>query len=369
MSKEVYLLAGSLRFPGIRNLEDISGLIAGNQMVPGRKCSILSSGQYVEFGDIGILPDTPFFPQRQDAKIMRKDVLSAAICAGELMDKSKLPSEIIPDISLFLSSGVFVENLFNDNEKMTGMFRQALRMDDGAKKREMLFKVVPPLLALSTLTNAASSYTAQYGKMAGRNATFGNTSVSGTYSLMAASDDILQNGSDLAVAGGTNKGELYSYATFNRFFAKSEIWRESTGAILFLLSDENYLNRCRLKPLCKIEEILFSKNLPSLTQKAGFSRTVFKDSLKDDPVIVFSGAHTDLVYKQQLKVFEKLSARCFSWFPFLGNAGPANIFLNILAATSILEKEDRIQAFCIDKDPFGRESCVHITVPPENHSS
>ncbi len=362
MKNKVYLTAFSIRLPGIETIDDIEGLVSGKLEAPDLKKLKLSNGQEAEFGELIIDESGAYFPQRQDAKVMRRDVLAASICAGELAAIPPFQVGDVTNIPLYLSGGVFIEEVFNQNDKVSQYFRETMKISDDLKRREMMYKIVPPLLALNTLTNASSSYVAQYSKFAGHNATQGNTSVSGSYSAMAAWREI-KKGREFAVAGATNRGELYSYLTFSRFFDASEIWRESCGAVLFALSGEKKPAKGDPPPLCEIVEISFSINVPSLINPAVFERLEVDKLMDSDELVIFSGAFTNEIYRKQLELFSNGSGDCFSWFPVLGNMGPINNFMNILAAIIKLRTGRYQTALCVDKDPYGRESFVRIRLP------
>jgi hypothetical protein len=360
MKNDVFVVDFSIRLPGIQNWNDIIHTIHANRCLQVFEKQTLSNGQKVEFGKPSINPDEKYFPQRQDAKIMRADVLAATVCAGELMNKLNLQEEIIPDIPLYISSGAFVENMFSQSDKIAEAFKKALEVTDPVKMKEMLFKLAPPLLALNTLTNATSSYVAQYSKIAGNNSTFGNTSISGAYAIEAAFNDIRYGFSELTVAGASNMGDLYSYLSFHCFFDNSELWRESTGAVLLFFANRDFIERNKLSFLCKIDEVNFSHHVPSLHRKTDFNGSAFVDNIKQFPLLVFSGAYTEQSGKQQSDYLRPKAQNTFSWFDILGNTGPVNHFMNILAAVEMGHRLNLPKAFSIDKDPYGRESALSL---------
>ena len=360
MKKDVFLVAFSIRLPGLNNLDEICRVLTGSYTLPELESQILSNGSKVEFGKLKIHPDEEYFPQRQDAKIMRKDVLAATICAGELMNKVHLPDEIISEIPLYIASGCFVENIFNQSDKTAEAFKKALEISDPVKMKEMLYKAIPPLLALNTLTNAASSYVAQYSKLAGNNCTFGNTTIGGSYALNMAFNEIRNGSSNLAVAGATNMGELFSFLSFNQFFDLCGLWRESTGAALLMLCDKGFLINSNLEALCKIENIEFSEKAPSLLRKPNFGSTDIANLPSASETIFFSGAYTDASYSDQLKLFKTFSSGCFSWYPFLGGMGPVSSLLNILSFAGKVKTGECDSGVCWDKDPYGRESLITL---------
>jgi len=364
MKKEVFLSGYSLRLPGIDSLPDIEMMAEGQKNFLKKQVKLADPNRHAEFGELEFAHDIAHFPQRQDAKIMRQDVLAASICAGELMEKMGFPEDTVQDIPLYLSSGVFIENIFGQSDKTTEIFKKALTLTDRSKMREMLFKAVPPLLALNTLTNASSSYVAQYSNIAGRNTTLGNTSVSGAQSLALACSDITNGLSDVAVAGASSRGELFSFLTFSQFTDDQSSWRESAGACLLALSDKDFFEKQNSLPICRIESIDFSRNVPSLMAKTVIDDISFIHELKDFPFVVFSGAFTLDSFRQQETFFKSIcSGKTFSWFPVLGNTGPVNSLLALLTCTVFMRKYKISSAVCVDIDPYNRQSLIKISLP------
>jgi hypothetical protein len=360
VNREVYLTDFSILLPGINDLESLIGAFTGTFTPPIMERQILSNGQYAEFGKPDIVKDSEYYPHRQDLKIMRKDVLAATICACKLMKKMQLPSDKVPYIPFYMSSGAFVENLFSQSARTTDSINKAFDISDTARINEMLYKAIPPLLALNTLTNAASSYVAQYSKLAGRNATFGNTSAGSAYALHSAFNEIRNGDSDLAVAGASNIGELYSYLSLNQFSEMSEGWRESAGAALLILSEKKFLEENSVQPLCIIEFVKFSNSIPRLAARTDYQNSEFQNVIAGGKIVVFSGAYTADSYAQQLNLFKTMIPFAFSWFPVLGNAGPVNNILNLLTGIILMKNRNADSVFCIDKDPYGRESLIKI---------
>jgi hypothetical protein len=364
MNREVFLTGYSIRLPGIEQLSDMEMLLDGEKDISQKTIKQVDGNRMAEFGDMEFSPETAFYPQRQDAKIMRKDVLASTICAGELMEKMRFPEMSVPDIPLFISGGIFVENIFGQTDKTAEAFKKAINNDDKVKMREMLYKAIPPLLALNTLTNAASSYVAQYSKLAGRNTTLGNTSLSGAQALSLAHNEIAKGLNDVAVAGAGSRGEMFSFLAFNRFIGGQDTWSESVGACLLAISDESFCEKQNQTPLCRIDEIVFSRNVPSLVAKTDFNQISFSNDIKDVPLVIFSGAFTPDSMKKQETLFKNLcSGRVFSWFPYLGNTGPVNMMLALLSCTVFMRKYNISSAACVDVDPYNRQSMIKISLP------
>jgi hypothetical protein len=363
VKNEVYVTACSFRLPGLNTMDDIIRSIAGIGSIPELEKKTFSDGQVAEFGKLKLDQEMEYFPQRQDAKVMRRDVLAATICARELIDRIRIAPEQIPEIPLYISSGAFVENLFNQPGRLSETFSKALEITDHTILKEMVYKAIPPLLALNTLTNAASSYVAQYSKIAGRNCTYGNTSAGSGYAIHSAFSEISVRDCKMAVAGATNIGDIYSYLSFNQFSGLSDLWRESTGSALLLFSNRKSAEETSINPISIIEFIKFSKNVPVLMSRTDFDNTYFEELLSEGHPIVFSGAYTTASYKMQLDLFSSFSSECYSWFPLLGNMGAVNNIINILTSIVLIKNSNTGKVISIDKDPYGRETLILIKEP------
>jgi len=293
---------------------------------------------------------------KQDLKTMREDALAAGICSYLLMNQLSLTPQELESLPLFVASGIVIEKLFARKPKVLKYFNDALLMKSKEDKNKRLSRILPPLLALETLTNAAETYAAQYGGIAGENTTFGGCSHGGFYALKEGFDQINFGITERAVVGAVNLSGINSYRTFSPFFKYQGCWRESQCAVFLILESENSLKDRGETPMVELSNLKPILSIPSLYE---YQKNTFNDSIINtltSSSLVFSGAFTDDVYRQDEKLCTTSALQSFCWYPSYGNLGSASVLMNLLAGSHVLKSGKAEDCDCIDRDPYGRIS-------------
>lgn len=324
-----------------------------NEPVAFRKQSMsrMKKQSYVA-GDLIINPDVPNYPSRSDEKIMRQDVKGSILIINELIESLALKN--FENLPLYVANGAFVENIEKHLNRIVTVFRSVEKDASEADKIRKVYRAVPPLLALETLTNSTMSFIAQYTGIKGNNATFGNTSISALHALQEARIALLN--SSLAVVNSSNCGGDYSYLTNSSVLGHVNEWKESTGVACLLLGNADSYEETSL---AKITELRNSFKVPHLETK-GIERNWSEILIdKNADAIICSGAYSESENKADEFYCKKFNDNVFSYFNSLGNMGPSNVFFGVIKAVNLIEQECEI-VDVLDRDVFGRESVIRV---------
>ena len=281
---------------------------------------------------------------------MREDVLAATLCIQELIEDAKITKKDSQDTALYIANGAFIGNLFDKDSRLVKYFQKALAEKDSKIRRQKIFKVIPPLMALYTLTNGAESYTAQFSGISGLNATFGTSSINGFYALQEGVEKILSGEVKMAVVGASNVADFSSFMLQRKFVSENRA-KQTSGAIFLLLEKEENAVKNNRKILGKIVNLKHTKQVPSL-----FPENNKNDDLEFLPVsntLIYSDF--TLTTKETYKKWKNI----YTLDNKFGHTGSLSVFLNIAVALSLLNDENSVD--CIDTDYFGRSSYVQIS--------
>lgn len=310
-----------------------------------------------EFGELINDPKSPFHPKKNDSKIMRKDEIASVIALREMFKKLNLCEQAMKDIDLYVANGVFLEDSNKYLTKISNNFKDNPSMANNPM--EAIYKYTPPLLALETLTNSTMSLIAQYLKIAGYNATFGNTSTSGFYALEEAFLNISQSRSKMAIAGGSNCGGLYSLLMFRNFFENAPNWKESAACAYLLIEKEGCRDESRT-PLANITAMYSSTEISFFnTTKKTLNIARFLDENQVNSHIIFTGALTSNLNEKLVNQLNK-NHSITNLYNYYGNSGVSGIYLGVIEAIKSFKNNDYSQLSVIDIDPYGRFSGINL---------
>ncbi len=337
--------------PSVSNLEEL-------------KLSVLNKKNNIEFEPVKLLNNKiigykstnyidkhhKFYPPRSEEKIMREDVLAATLCIQELMEESKITEEEASETALFIANGAFIGNLFDQDSRLVKYLRKALAEKDTTIRRQKIFKVLPPLMALYTLTNASESYTAQFSGISGQNATFGTSSINGFYALQEGVEKILNGEVKTVVVGASNVADFSSFMLQHKFAPKDKL-KQSSGAIFLLLEKEENAIKNNRNILGKISSIKHTQRVPTLFSEINKNEDIEFTPMSD--TLIYSN------YTFSTKECYKKWKNVYTLDNILGHTGALSVFLDIASALSLLN--DKTSVDCIDTDYFARSSFVQIT--------
>jgi len=279
-----------------------------------------------------------------------------------LIEKENIAAELLAEIPLYISSGVFVEKQEGDLDWLTKAFTIIVESKTTEEKNRKLNQLLPPLLALRTLTNSAESFVAQSTGLAGNNTTFGNTSQSAYAALKEGCRAIQTGESEMAVVGGTNRGGVSSFFLHKSFSPdKTSDWKECTAVSFLILESEKSLAVKNKTPLCEISNLESSTHIPGIfeTNKKSVEEVFSKNNVNAE-LCVLGGAFREKEYLRDKTEAENKWKEVFSLFPLFGNLGSAGLFMNIAAALFHFNEKNKSQADCIDKDVYNRFSKVTL---------
>jgi hypothetical protein len=356
----VFISALNMKAPGISGMEDFFSTLSENKSIVFKK--EVYDNETIFLSEKIDLTASPYYPSRSNEKVMRSEVVAATVCAKELIEKELIPVELLSEIPLYISSGVFLEKQEGDLDWLTKAFTIIVESKTVEEKNRKLNQLLPPLLALRTLTNSAESFVAQSTGLAGNNTTFGNTSQSAYAALKEGFRTIQTGASEIAVVGGTNRGGVSSFFLHKTFSSdKNSNWKECTAVSFLILESEKSLKAKNKKAWCEIVKLESSTHVPKIF---GSNTTTLEEAFPqnntDPEMSIIGGAFREEEYLKDKLEAEKKWKEVFSLFPLFGNLGSAGLFMNIAAALFYFNEKNKSGADCIDKDVYNRFSKVTL---------
>ena len=362
MNRQVFISEYNLKVPGFESKDDFIEHVLNKKTIDGFQEIIIDNEIKLLLAEPILNTNEEFYPKKSDIKAMRKDVVVGTFCLNELIGKSHLAYNR-ENIPLYVATGLSVDDFSNEFSVINNFIEDIICEDDTRKHHyKKFYPLVPPLIALRTLTNAIGSFGAQYTGLAGDNTTFGNTSASGFYALNEAYKKVKNGESDLAVVGGTNGASLFSFNTFRYFTEDISIWKESLCSVCLVLESAASLKKRNAKGVLEILSLSSCGKPPELSENT-HGKELFSLLLKDlenDIFCIFSGGLTDREYLVQKNALEKKFANIFSLFPLLGNTGTPALLLSMILAIPLSRQGQFDSFYCFESDPYGREFRVHL---------
>jgi hypothetical protein len=359
--ERVFVSAATAKCPGVAEVADLAEVVTGRRPVPLERVRF-GADELLLGEEIELDRESPFYPTRSNEKVMRKEVVAATIAVSELVDRASILPAARAEMPLFVASGMSMERQTGDLDWFSGALRAVRESAAASERNRSLGQLTPPLLALRTLTNAATSFIAERARVAGNNSTFGSTSLSGFHALQEAFDAVRDGSCPMALAGGASRGGIPSYFVHRNFCPDTGGWRESVAVVFLLLESGTSLQERGASALCELIE-LRSGGIPRVTGRIDsvpFAR--FSARGADGALAVYSGAFRRSEFEALRSAVAAAWERSASLFPSLGNAGPSNVFLNLLTGIALLDGPGTVD--CLDRDPYSRESFVRALVEP-----
>ena len=308
------------------------------------------------FGTVEIDKAHKHYPNRGDTKIMRQDVIASILTIGDMLDQVDLSDEEREETALYVSNGSFLEEDNKHMNRLIRAFEKFTALKTKKEKRELLYKNIPPLTALETLTNSTMSFIAQYSGLKGKNTTFGTTSYSSFEAIKEGANQLKQNKAFHAVVGGANGGGIYSALNATSFVQGFDSWKESLCCGYLLMQSDP--DQCHIK----VDSLHNDRDVPSLL---GLPKSnnwpQFFDQDKKVELVVYSGGFTDRQFEENKNVVEEYTDKCFSLNQQYGNTGAAAMFLNVMQAEKMMLSEEYSSALVVDRDQYGRETCIKLS--------
>ena len=306
------------------------------------------------FGVFNIPKNHAAYPDRSDAKIMRADVIAAIIVIKEMLGKLSFSKDILTEMGLFVANGSFLEEENKHMKRVMKTLRNITETDDQTEKLRQVYKSVPPLTALETLTNSTMSFIAKYTGVKGNNTTFGNTSYGG-FSALSKGIEEIRKGDSFSLAGGANGAGVYSALSKLNFYEKIDGWQESAACAFLVLQKE------KNKGIAEITACKQGLTVPSLTdlsEKRNWSS--FFNSQRNPEMIVYSGGATPDEFLRNKKEITAINTPSFSWNEQYGSLGAAALPMNVIKGLEYIEEGKYEFVDILDRDIYGRETYLQV---------
>jgi hypothetical protein len=287
------------------------------------------------FRQIQLDPTHPNYPKQSDLKILRNDTIAALVLSQQMQALHQWGTTFKEHGALLVANSNFIDDDVLDFESITTAVSQLQTALDPATENKLFGSTISPLLPLSTLTNGAQSFIAQYLGFYGSSTTYGSTGIASVQALRDACNLIIIDASRLILVGGCHFANLFSFLNNCLLLHDTEGYAEASAASFFMLTAAN----------------------PKVSGKHNLHILHFYQNLEE-----LQGEHVDwLFYGGAFTPLEdaKLLARCqhlqyqeaFSWFAHTGNLGAAELGMLLAAAGNWLRKGQT--AVVLIQDAFG----------------
>lgn len=296
-------------------------------------------------------------PGGREAKTIRRDVALALICAGDLLAQRNLTSEAAASAGLFLATGFSQDPAL---EEQVRLLCEAYVAPEGMPQAERIaafMKMLPPLMALSVLSNSAACFVAQRLGIRGDNGVFGVTSHAGFSALRAAVRHVRSGGAQ-ALVGGANAIGNFSAIAFAGLGCGE--FSESEGAAFLLLETRASLEQDRRRPLCRIERMAEG---PS---RSGTESTweCFVRCLPDGCIVAHGGTGFLLQHAASVLALREAAHPGLTWFHEVGSLGAAAVPAHVGTAARLVAARNEPVA-CLNTDEYGRASMLLLVPCPD----
>lgn len=308
------------------------------------------------FGCFDIAKSHPLYPERSDAKIMRVDVIASIIVIIEMLQKMDYSEVVLEEMSLLVANGAFLEEENKHMRRIMKTLQNISEIENQTEKLAHVYRSVPPLTALETLTNSTMSFIAKYTGIKGNNTTYGNTSYGGYAALTKGFDDVLNGNANCALAGGANGSGVYAALAHLNFCDVTEGWTESAACAFIVLQND------ATDAVAEITTYQHDKVVPSLfsSNKRRNWKAFFEDR-KDTEMVIYSGGFTPDEFNNNKKEVAQIAGQHFSWNDEYGNLGAAAIPMNVVKGIQYIEEGKCNIVDVVDRDVYGRETYLQLS--------
>lgn len=301
----------------------------------------------------------PRLPRGREGKLLRRDVAAALLCVARLLERRPLDADTAVEAALFLATGLSQDPAL---EQQIRRLSEAYIADSGRlpdrERNAGFFRMLPPLMALSGLSNISASLIAQTFGIRGENTVFGVTSHAGSLAVQAGYRHVARGRGDVAVVGGANAVGILSALAFSG--VATEDIHEAEGAAFLLLESEKSLERAGRKPLCRLTA---AETIPigADSRRAPFAATLEAGILGDGPQrVLHGGAVFRSHHEEAARVLAAAGHVVSARFDMIGGLGAASAPCDVAAAANAIANDGGGSVFCLDRDIYGRETVLAL---------
>lgn len=270
------------------------------------------------FRQLTIDPNHRFFPKLSDLKVLRPDSLAAIIMTQALLFDLNIAPKEREEMMLLVANSNFIDDNVLDFVGMSKDIENIQKADTDEEKNRILGSGISPLIPLRTLTNGSESFIAQYTQILGENTTYGSTAMATAHALSDACSFIKIGAASTALVGGTNYANLFSLLNNYLVIEHRDGYSESSASSFLMVETEASAKSANRDILAVISQIHFNQELPNH---------------RSYDWLFFGGAFTDQGQAHLVQKMEKISSNIrFSWFPYTGNMGCAELGMMISAS-------------------------------------
>jgi len=356
VKKRLFITAVSFRIPGVQSFDGLKYL---NTHKLHSQPHFLGpdKSQKLSVHHLDISESARYYPSLKDVKVMREDVLAAAICGQEIFESAQIPAHLRATIPLYMGNGVCLDQLLGSINEISSAYSSHDLGDDIAARHRRVEKATPALFVLNVLTNASQSFVSQYSGAKGDNTVYGNSSHSTVDALEEAIYTLSQEEAEMALVGAANGAGLFFALTFQNLANLSSFdWRLSNAAGMLLIETEESVKKRQATPIAEILSLQKSTTRPSLFSK---QELIYNSFQERSQLAYFSGGLGEGDYQLEKKVVEEKWKKAFSYYPIWGCMGVFAPLMNIYGACFHLQSTSE-NIDCLNNDPYGRSSLIRL---------
>lgn len=356
MKRRVFVSAVNVRLPAVDDLFLFEQILTKPQLDLEPEVFMVKPSIEALIFHLNLDQNSQYYPGRKDVKVMREDVIAATICAQEILDQADVPMTARSHIPLYMSSSVCLDELLSNINDISLAYVSKDFPVNLAEKHKRVEKATPPLFVLNALTNGAESFVSQYSGVKGDNTVFGNTSHA-SFDCLIEGVRAIHSGSDMALIGSSNGAGLLAALTFDNLRqGPTAKWKLSNGAAFILLESEESVMKRKRVPLAELVNLKKGTSVPRLFT---IEENPYKDIDPQSKSVFYSGGLGEGDFLKETSEVSKRWEKYYSPYSLFGHLGVVSPLLNLVGGCLKL-KAGISNIDCLNRDPYGRESLVHL---------
>jgi hypothetical protein len=286
----------------------------------------------------------PYFPKTSDLKVLRPDTVAAIIMTQSLLENLNISTEERKEMMLLVANSNFIDDQVLDFDGISRAIEKIQGASTHEEKNRLLNAEISPLIPLRTLTNGSESFIAQYTQILGENTTYGSTALATAHALSDANTFIRLQSASSALVGGTHFANLFSFLNHYLLIEHAKGYSESSASCFLLLESEEGAKKSQRKVLGYISDIQYNEALPE-NQKVDW--------------LFIGGAFSEMEHQRILEKTTVIKAKnTFSWFPYTGNMGCAELGMMISSALQWMTTGNVASIYL--EDAFGKYVTLNV---------
>jgi len=347
----VYLKGYAVRGPALCNSADFARAVSNKNLEAEFSQARLPDDSLIELARPCIPENMEI--ERRDRKILTDDLITAIDCATEATGEAIRDPADLEEVPLYIATGVVLDRILEGISPVLTQIIQNKNNPDSRAMAELVNETLPPLLGLRSLTSSINHFVSKYTGVRGESTTYGSTSNSSLSALSDGFYHVACGRGDFAVVGAVNEVGVIHSVTLHTVSNSQALSRESGASVFIVLGSKNTLDTDSAGLTPRISE-LGSYSCIAATGDGEFQQLSEHVPAHNDDMTMITNAVDPAGIADNVNHF--------SWQNQLGYLGVAGLLLNLATAGSMLQSGSIKSALCVDKDNFGREGWLRLSL-------